>query len=330
MIQLICTHCKAMLEIDDGFAGGACRCQHCGTIQTVPSHLKQKAAAGKPSQTLYRSRPQNIGVPSSGLDQLADVIASSGLTSSRLRMTPEARLAFEPPQQKPQKSVQKVLIACVSIIVVLGGTVIYLVARGEHGPSAPANSPTALSKTIAAHVDAGISPSFCGIALEGDSIIYCLDRGDSARDTFTDLKSAVLRSIASLGPDRKFQIVFWNNGSDESYPSTWPCPAKPDNITAAERALERISPHGKSDAKNALKKSVASEPAEIVLVTAKAWDLDDTFVSTVDQIRKDKQIRIHTVSLGDPRASTALQIIAAKTHGTFKVCSESDLKEVVK
>ena len=30
------------LEIDDAFAGGVCRCQHCGTIQTVPS--KKRAA----------------------------------------------------------------------------------------------------------------------------------------------------------------------------------------------------------------------------------------------------------------------------------------------
>ncbi len=26
--------------LDDGFAGGVCRCQFCGTIQTVPAHLK--------------------------------------------------------------------------------------------------------------------------------------------------------------------------------------------------------------------------------------------------------------------------------------------------
>ena len=40
MIRINCTHCKAQLSIDEAFAGGVCRCQFCGTIQTVPKHLK--------------------------------------------------------------------------------------------------------------------------------------------------------------------------------------------------------------------------------------------------------------------------------------------------
>ena len=43
MISITCTHCKTLLEMDDAFAGGVCRCQHCGTIQTVPSQLKRPA-----------------------------------------------------------------------------------------------------------------------------------------------------------------------------------------------------------------------------------------------------------------------------------------------
>jgi hypothetical protein len=44
MIRIGCTHCKAILTVDDAFAGGVCRCQHCGTIQVVPAHLKNSAA----------------------------------------------------------------------------------------------------------------------------------------------------------------------------------------------------------------------------------------------------------------------------------------------
>ena len=42
MISVICTQCRARLEMDDAFAGGVCRCQYCGTIQTVPSLSKLK------------------------------------------------------------------------------------------------------------------------------------------------------------------------------------------------------------------------------------------------------------------------------------------------
>ena len=40
MISITCTNCQTTLSIDDAFAGGVCRCQHCGTIQTVPSKKK--------------------------------------------------------------------------------------------------------------------------------------------------------------------------------------------------------------------------------------------------------------------------------------------------
>jgi hypothetical protein len=57
MISLICTNCKAELEVDDAFAGGVCRCRHCGAIQTVPAHLKKSGGASdvapKPGRTLF-------------------------------------------------------------------------------------------------------------------------------------------------------------------------------------------------------------------------------------------------------------------------------------
>src|SRR5688572_21548665 len=90
MIAINCTHCKQRLEMDEAFAGGVCRCQHCGTIQTVPSHLKKTAAAaasgnGKPAQSASASHD------GSGLDELADVVASSsGLARSTLRKKPRA------------------------------------------------------------------------------------------------------------------------------------------------------------------------------------------------------------------------------------------------
>src|SRR5688572_7801345 len=108
MIRLTCTNCKSLLEMDDAFAGGACRCQHCGTIQTVPSHLKNQPAAeashispdvsvaARPSKTLYQKPPagQRIG---SGLDDLADIVASSGLSAGRLRTELATATTAAPP-----------------------------------------------------------------------------------------------------------------------------------------------------------------------------------------------------------------------------------------
>src|SRR5688500_5353996 len=93
MIYLTCTNCKATLEMDEAFAGGVCRCQHCGTIQTVPAHLKATVGAFAPVSTgtgakaLYQStasRSAGAAAPSSGLDSLADVVANSGLSGTGL------------------------------------------------------------------------------------------------------------------------------------------------------------------------------------------------------------------------------------------------------
>src|SRR6185436_16171075 len=99
MINLTCTSCKKLLQIDDAFAGGVCRCKFCGTIQTVPSQKTRAAAptaasvapkAAPPAKTLFQSpsRVEPIHAPptsGTGLDELAQIVASSGLAGTGLR-----------------------------------------------------------------------------------------------------------------------------------------------------------------------------------------------------------------------------------------------------
>src|SRR6201999_2189329 len=115
MIRISCTNCKTILSIDDAFAGGVCRCQHCGTIQTVPAHLKGNAtAAAKPTaaagvggqpwqgqqqKSLYQDmrRAQQQPAPdresTRGLEELSDAVLSSGLGRSALRKPGEKEAA---------------------------------------------------------------------------------------------------------------------------------------------------------------------------------------------------------------------------------------------
>src|SRR5436190_21930613 len=148
MIRLTCTKCKATLEMDEAFAGGVCRCQHCGTIQMVPSHLKATATpATDASKAVYQS-PAGVGGaggPSSGLDQLADVVASSGLSRGALTRPGPGGAAGYPadagaygapvvgyqtprPQQQQRKSSTAMIaiLAGAVVALVLGGLVVYL------------------------------------------------------------------------------------------------------------------------------------------------------------------------------------------------------------
>ena len=117
MISITCNQCKTVLTIDDAFAGGVCRCQHCGTIQTVPAHFKGNATAAPPASPAAKTQKslfQNAGATSggsdgtsssspSGLDELAQVVASSGglvgsgLTSNRLKSNAAGGAVAGPP-----------------------------------------------------------------------------------------------------------------------------------------------------------------------------------------------------------------------------------------
>src|SRR4051794_23833066 len=135
MITLTCTHCQATLTMDDAFAGGACRCQHCGTIMTVPAALKKGGTAAAlagatAAKTLYRRKSRasaGPGAPGTGLDDLADIVASSGLASGRLR-------AGAPAGTRSRTSL--LLTICAVLIVTLIAVVVYLVTRGSGADSA--------------------------------------------------------------------------------------------------------------------------------------------------------------------------------------------------
>lgn len=147
MIRLTCTVCKTEMQIDDAFAGGACRCQHCGTIQTVPKHLKPSPPTGKPNPTkaqstaagpakpLYEKRVRpDLGM-SSGLDELAEIVASSGLSSIRHRGQTTAKTVDPPVAAAPPKkrtATFYVLLITGIIVLVLVGVVIgrFLGRRG--------------------------------------------------------------------------------------------------------------------------------------------------------------------------------------------------------
>ena len=96
MISLTCTSCKRALEIDEAFAGLVCRCQYCGTIQTVPAALKQ---GGRPStpvgknpttqKTLYQK--QSAATRSATATGVAPEMPPTAVTE-----TPRATRAAQP------------------------------------------------------------------------------------------------------------------------------------------------------------------------------------------------------------------------------------------
>lgn len=342
MISISCTSCKTVLNIDDAFAGGVCRCQHCGTIQTVPSHLKDSgqsgsgvvAAAATKSKALYRNeaRPELSGT---GLDELAEIVASSGLAGSGLSDKTAPRKKPQVPRLPPQPKAPKIkpahlwASAAVVTIVVLVGIIVWLVTRGTT-PDASQQAVIAPPQVdpVTGEVQVPEGPSFLGIPITEPTVVYVLDRGSATQDVFGHLKEACLNSIASLGSDRRFQVIFWDNHSElASFPADSMTYATPQNVQMAREAFDKIFAFGQTNAKPALEKAYKQNPALIVLATGKGWDLEEAFLKQTEPAWSGKNTPIHTFSVGtNSGSSMALKAIATQTGGQYREISTADLR----
>jgi hypothetical protein len=194
MIRIACTNCKTVLSIDDAFAGGVCRCQHCGTIQTVPA--KKSSAPGQAvgaAKAIYRgSKPDGSGT---GLEELAEIVASSGLSGSGLTSRRLTKAPANSPAPAIPKNLVPIFVAVAAIILVLVIIIIWLVARDRSASSATMVAPQPTAQASAASM-----PSFCGMNLDGTSVIFLLDRGSSTQDYFAALKDANAEVGSFAGP----------------------------------------------------------------------------------------------------------------------------------
>jgi hypothetical protein len=341
MISIACTNCRTVLTIDDAFAGGVCRCQHCGTIQTVPSHLKATARPTAPEQstpgskTLYQRRSSNDA--GTGLDELAGAVASSGLGSRRLRTaTATATVTKRSPAAAGQKRRSPMLLivtGAVLLAAVAVFAIVYFMRGSSTAPQAGNNSapaPVANNNPQPQPTDGGVSkpsgPSFCGVPLIEKNIVYVLDRGSATEQYFDGVKAALYRSLELIGPDHQFAVILTSNGSpDFTFPHKGLADATPDQIQKIRSAMDDVIATGASQLRPALEKAVARHPDVIVVVTAK-WTIDSDDTAALKQYAQ-RGIRIHTFMLGSSDAVDALQQAASLSGGIFSRVSDSQLRD---
>ena len=318
MINITCTSCKKVLSIDDAFAGGVCRCQYCGTIQTVPA---------KASKTLFENKARSASTATgsgSGLDDLADVVQSSGLSDARLRKQP----ASPPPRPK---NLMPVLGLAAAAIIVLVVVILVLAFRGSGGSKA--STVAAVDSTAVPDHPAPVNspipvltPSFCGVPIDQSVVVYVIDNGSSSAEFLDAMESALFKSIESLGPDRQFQILFWNPDT-ATYPTAKQTAfAVKDNIDAARKRLQDVTAAGSTDPMASLQRAIADNPGQIMLITAKGGALDDSLVDQVVRIRGNAKTRIDWFAVNGVPGDKLLTKIASVSGGIFVPVSEAQLK----
>jgi RNA-binding protein YhbY len=99
-----------------------------------------------------------------------------------------------------------------------------------------------------------------------------------------------------------------------------------ENVAAAEEAIKDVYAFQQSRIDEPLKKALAQNPTEIVIVTGK-YGLDDEFINTVMTLRGKNPVKIHTVSLGKSASPDTLRKLAEKTGARFKEVSGAALAE---
>ena len=167
------------------------------------------------------------------------------------------------------------------------------------------------------------------MAIEGDSVVYVLDNGSSASDILSSMEAATLQSAKSLGPDRRFKVVFWEE-HNPVYPAAGTARASADEIKKCEAKLEDAYAQGSTKVDWALKTAMGVKPDAVVIVTSKASQLPDTFTDTVVSIRGRSAAHVYTVGVegdsnADPSKPGMLSAVAAKTGGQFLNISAGDL-----
>jgi len=317
MIHLTCTNCQAELEMDDAFAGGVCRCQYCGTIQTVPG--KSTAGATASSKALYQKATASSESTAGGLADLDLGSSGSGLSSGGFASAP-AQPAHPPrsdvphhePAQPPSKRASPMLAIVIVVgVLVLGGigATVFVLTRET--------TPTVSTKS---------TPSFAGVPLVGSSVIYLLDNSSSNDTVFDPLKVACYKSLATLGPDRRFQVILWENGNNTlAYPIDGMHAATSSEIDAAKRTFADAIAKGNSHLAGPLKSAIAQKPSSIVIATGK-WELSRDDLAALSSV-SESGIHVYTFGLGEAPEQSALKLAAAATGGQYKHLSISDLKQ---
>ena len=346
-----CYQCSTILELDDGFLGGVCRCSQCGSLLQVPKASSadnpkaRPAAPGSiPSQPHRPSNP--LADPGLSRGQFNPQKAAASATGSgafaRSPSRPSAAtVTAAPPASRTDRPspiglVKKnntplfIGLAVVVLLVLICGTyaaISFLAAshdsKAAPGGNAPGKNTAAVNKPNT-EPDATSGPRFLSIPLVGKKIIISMDGARSIQDSFDYLRLAVAQAAESLADDQELKVVIWKDSTPLVIPAdAW---AKKSALPALRAKLDAVVPAGASDDLACMKASIAMGGEQIIFVTAK-YDLTPNLAETLLPLRKFERIdAVRVLPLGLPPASLSpLEQIVIKANGKFITADNNKL-----
>jgi len=341
-----CYNCSNILELDDGFRGGVCRCSQCGSLLQVPKGSTSDAPKSRPAAPSAQGgaapRPANPGGdtglsrgqldprsparaavsddPRSGIQALSEVSSISTAPAPVHKPTPAEKVVG--------KKNKRLLYWAIGLMIFVGiGAVALLawfVASNTGQVKTDDNAAGATGAAVAGvHLPGGAAspapevlngPVLLGrIPLAKSKVVFSLDGGSSGRDSFDWVRLAVKNSIGNMKADQRFIIAVWTESGMIQFPKTgWASKATLDNFLPD---FDNYTAHGAADAAASMKQSLALQADQVIFVTAKDG-LDPGIAGDVLAARGATQ-RLDAIKIGEEQGDSPLGPITSKGGGKF-------------
>ena len=295
-IKVRCKNCRKKIAIDEGFAGGLCRCPYCGALAEVPARPGGGARDGLP-------RPARPGRPE------APGAAGAGPTRPAQQAVPMAKPVLI------QGIVAIVLLVLLVLMLSASGVFFYMVLRGQGGGGgqAPPNPITASGQQVA------------GMPLR-PPVVYILD-GGSGTGPMLDPGAALIRhSVRRLERQQRFNIFFVKEGGFERFTDRW-APGGVRTDALVKTFLSERVPAGATDLVAAIEAAFDLLPRSVVVLTAKPPAEGEALAALTRKARA-AGIRLYGVSLGGyGEVNESMRRLAEQTGGAWRGFSLAELVE---
>ena len=344
-----CYNCSNILELDEGFRGGVCRCSQCGSLLQVPKGDSSDSRKGRPAAPgavvtpvqrpndptmdpgLSRGQfdPRSPARPAAPSDSRRGARAMGGGAAVSVVRPPQA--VHHGGAAKNSRTLLYVAIGLIALVVV--GVVIglaYLIAKDtgqvktsavDNGGSSPApaegsNTPGAdIGQPVVAPGPPTIrGPAFLGsIPLVGPKIVFSIDGGQANMDCFDYVRRGIHNAIGQMAPDQRFIIAVWNGANIKRFPARdW---AGKDMREMVWKDFDEVNVHGAANAPECMKKSLLLKADQTIMVTAK-FGLTSDMAQPALSARHNGQ-RIDAIKINSEDTDSPLQKLAEISGGKF-------------
>ena len=155
-------------------------------------------------------------------------------------------------------------------------------------------------------------------------VVFVVDRSGSMTDTFEFVRSELKRSISAFRRTQKFHVIFFSSGRPLENPPGRLVSAIPSQKEKFFTFIdEKVYPGGSTDPGPAMIRAFECKPSVIYFLTD--GEFDRSLLRTLNNLNKDRRVRIFTIAYFNPQGAELLREIAREHRGEFQFITDADL-----